>query len=168
MLLAEVDAIRVSGKPEVIGALFEEEFRAFLTRLMPASISVVPGFIVEENGRDSSHFDALLIDNSHPFLGSIGPRMLADGGYKTIKDMALHAISQHSVRDIIIEKINKKLSKVYPEGTILLISVSGDATGEDDEVVQGWLPQIRRSAALGNFSEIYIVEEARSRLFKIF
>jgi hypothetical protein len=73
MLLAEVDAIRVSGKPEVIGALFEEEFRAFLTRLMPASISVVPGFIVEENGRDSSHFDALLIDNSHPFLGSIGP-----------------------------------------------------------------------------------------------
>jgi hypothetical protein len=73
MLLAQVDAIRVSGKPEVIGSLFEEEFRSFLTRLMPASISVVPGFIVEENGRDSSHFDVLLIDNSYPFLGSIGP-----------------------------------------------------------------------------------------------
>lgn len=73
MLLAEVDAIRVSGKPEVIGALFEEQFRGFLARLVPASISVVPGFVVDETGRDSSHFDALLIDNSYPFLGSVGP-----------------------------------------------------------------------------------------------
>lgn len=71
-LLAEVDAIRVSGKPEVIGGLFEDEFRGILTRLMPASVTVVPGFIVEEDGKDSSHFDALLVDNSYPFLGSVG------------------------------------------------------------------------------------------------
>jgi hypothetical protein len=72
-MIADVDAIRVSGKPEVIGALFENAFREFLARLLPSAITVTPGFIVEQNGRDSSHFDALLVDNSYPFLASVGP-----------------------------------------------------------------------------------------------
>ncbi len=72
-MVAEVDAIRVSEKPEVIGSLFEDTFRSFLQSLLPSSISVVPGFIVAEDGTDSSHFDAILVDNSYPFLAAIGP-----------------------------------------------------------------------------------------------
>lgn len=71
-MIAEVDAIRVSGKPEVIGSVFEESFRSFLQRLLPSSLSVIPGFVVEKNGTDSSHFDAIIVDSQYPFLGSIG------------------------------------------------------------------------------------------------
>ncbi len=72
-MIAEVEAIRISKKPEVIGALFEDSFRAFLGKLIPSSMHIVPGFIVEQDGRESSHFDALLVDNRYPFLSSIGP-----------------------------------------------------------------------------------------------
>lgn len=72
-MISEVDAIRVSGKPEVIGGLFEDNFRDFLKTIVPRSISVVPGFIVRENGEVSSHFDVLLVDNAYPFLAAIGP-----------------------------------------------------------------------------------------------
>ena len=94
-------------------------------------------------------------------------QMMADGGFKTIIDMWRHALSQQKVCNIIIERIKAKLKKDYPEGTILLISISGDATNEDDDVVEGWLPRIRESVSLGGFSSIYIVEEARRKPFQI-
>ncbi|WP_172459681.1 hypothetical protein [Komagataeibacter rhaeticus] len=114
--------------------------------------------------------DSLFIEVSRaaPDDDHVYRRMLSDGGYRTIADQYFHAISLQKVPDIIVERINKKLLKEYPKGTVLLISVSGDATYEDDDVVQGWLPKIRRSVKLGSFSAIYIVEEARSKLFKIF
>lgn len=71
-IMKEVDALRISRKPEIIGALFEDTLRAFLARLMPSFISIVPGFIVKNDGKPSSHFDAILIDNTFPYLASIG------------------------------------------------------------------------------------------------
>ena len=101
-------------------------------------------------------------DNDHKFR-----QMMADGGYRTIVDRWRHALSQQRVCDVVIERINAKLEKKYPQGTILVISVSGDATNEDDNVVESWLPRIRKSVSLGGFSSIYIVEEARQKAFQI-
>jgi hypothetical protein len=72
-LVAEVEAIRVSNKPEVIGALFEENFREYLRKITPSALSIVPGFVVDQDGNESSHFDALIVDSAFPFLSSIGP-----------------------------------------------------------------------------------------------
>lgn len=67
----------------------------------------------------------------------------------------------------IIEAINKKHKRAYTDKRILLVSVSGDYTYEDDELINEWLPRIRAKTNLGNFSSIYLVEIARSKIFKI-
>jgi hypothetical protein len=71
-LLAQLDAIRESRKPEVIGAFFEDAFRDFVKQLLPASVNVTPGFILDTDGNKSSHFDALLVDTAYPYLGHLG------------------------------------------------------------------------------------------------
>ncbi|MGH7120982.1 MAG: DUF6602 domain-containing protein [Acetobacteraceae bacterium] len=72
-ILKDVEALRVSRKPEIIGALFENSFRDFLLALMPLSLGIVPGFIIDRQGRQSSHFDALVVDRQSPSLARIGP-----------------------------------------------------------------------------------------------
>ena len=94
-------------------------------------------------------------------------QMMADDGFRTIADMWRHALSQQKVCDIVIERINAKIKKDYPTGTILVISVSGYATSEDDGIVVNWLPRIRELVSLGGFSSIYLVEEARRKAFQI-
>lgn len=72
-ILADVDALRVSKKPEIIGAMFEDRVREFLATLAPQGMDVVPGFIVTRDGVTSSHFDVLIVDRSYPYLAAIGP-----------------------------------------------------------------------------------------------
>lgn len=72
-ILADVDALRVSKKPEIIGAMFEDRVREFLATLAPEGLDVVPGFIVSRDGVTSSHFDVLVVDRSYPYLAAIGP-----------------------------------------------------------------------------------------------
>lgn len=67
----------------------------------------------------------------------------------------------------IIDAINKKHQKRYADKRILLVSVIGEHTFEDDVRVASWVPEIQRATELGNFSEIYLVETARYLIFKI-
>ena len=73
VLLRDVDAIRISKKPEVVGALFEDLFRGILLKIVPSSIGIVPGFIIDKRGNRSSHFDAIIVDKEYPPLARIGP-----------------------------------------------------------------------------------------------
>ncbi|WP_335915586.1 hypothetical protein [Shewanella algae] len=67
----------------------------------------------------------------------------------------------------IIDAINKKHQKNYADKRVLLVSVIGEHTYEDDALIKSWIPEIRRNTFLGNFTEIFLAETARSVMFKI-
>ncbi|WP_157774941.1 hypothetical protein [Melittangium boletus] len=67
----------------------------------------------------------------------------------------------------IIDAIKKKHNKMYADKRVLLVSVTGEHTLEDDEIIESWIPDIQAATMLGNFSEIYLVETARYIIFKI-
>ena len=67
----------------------------------------------------------------------------------------------------IVEAINKKHKHAYADKRVLLVSVTGEHTYEDDKLINEWLPRIRAETILGNFSGIYLVETARYKIFQI-
>lgn len=67
----------------------------------------------------------------------------------------------------IIDAINKKHEKMYADKRTLLVSVIGEHTFEDNELINGWIADVQTKTELGNFSEIYLVETARSLIFKV-
>jgi len=67
----------------------------------------------------------------------------------------------------IIDAINMKHEREYADKRILLVSVTGEHTYEDDELIGQWIPLIRENTVLGNFVEIFLVETARYKLFKL-
>jgi hypothetical protein len=68
----------------------------------------------------------------------------------------------------IIEAIDRKHEKNYPEARVLLVSVLGEYSDEDDFVIKEWVREIQDGSHRGGFADIYLVEMARGRLFKIF
>ncbi|WP_282275492.1 hypothetical protein [Stenotrophomonas sp. PS02297] len=80
----------------------------------------------------------------------------------------LHQKGVDAFPDPIINAIADKHEKVYPIGTTLLVTVLGEYTGEDDAVINAWIEEVRLRIQIGKFSAIYLVEIARSRIFKIF
>jgi hypothetical protein len=86
-------------------------------------------------------------------------------------DIQLRTLHQKGVDafpDPVVETINEKHRKTYPDGTILIATVLGEYTGEDSAVISAWIEDIRLRTHIGAFSAIYLVEIARSRVFKIF
>lgn len=67
----------------------------------------------------------------------------------------------------IIDAINKKHKRAYADKRVLLVSVTGEHTYEDDALINEWIPYIKANTVLGNFAEIYLVETARYKLFKL-
>lgn len=68
----------------------------------------------------------------------------------------------------IIDAIARKHCKNYKDSRILLVSIMGEYTDEDDAIIDEWLKDVRRRTEIGAFSFIYLVELARYKLFKIF
>ena len=73
-----------------------------------------------------------------------------------------------SFPDPIINAIADKHKRLYTKGTILLVTVLGEYTGEDDAVINAWIEDVRMRTHIGQFSAIHLVEIARSRVFTIF
>lgn len=67
----------------------------------------------------------------------------------------------------IINAIRAKQDKRYADTRVLLVSVLGEVTCENDAIIERWLREVRSKTVLGSFSEIYLVEIARSRIFQI-
>ncbi|MGN6779358.1 DUF6602 domain-containing protein [Rhizobium sp.] len=70
-LLAEVAAVQITKKPEIIGGFFERRIREVIAEALPDGLAVTPGFIVDRRGSRSSHFDLMIVDTSYPYLGSV-------------------------------------------------------------------------------------------------
>jgi len=131
-IIADVDAIRVSRKPEVIGTLFEDGFRQFLSRIAPSGISIVPGFIVEKDGEASSHFDALVVDSAYPFLSSIGPHryVMAPAVVAAVElttSMDMRKLTSVVKKAGEIERISRKLHKDNAWGSIGFCGLAVDS-----------------------------------------
>jgi hypothetical protein len=67
----------------------------------------------------------------------------------------------------IIEAIRKKHSRSYADKRVLLVSVTGEHTGEDDKLIEEWIQVTRQNTSLGKFVAIFLVETARYKLFKL-
>lgn len=138
-MVAEVDSIRVSNKPEVIGALFEDTFRGFLRQVIPASLSIVPGFIVGRDGKQSSHFDALIVDSNFPFLSSIGPHryvMLPAvvGAIELTTNMDNKKLLSILRKSAEIEKLSRDLYTDYTRGAIIFTAVAVDSMAHVERI----------------------------------
>lgn len=68
----------------------------------------------------------------------------------------------------IVTAINKKHRKNYPESRVLLVSVLGEYSDEDDIIISEWIKSVRKQTNQGNFDSIYLFELARSKLYQIF
>jgi hypothetical protein len=67
----------------------------------------------------------------------------------------------------IIDAIKAKQDRFYSDTRVLLVSVAGEVTQEDDALIERWLGEVRANTVQGTFSEIYLVETARYLIFKI-
>jgi hypothetical protein len=79
-----------------------------------------------------------------------------------------HAADARQFPDAIIAAIREKAAKGYRDKRTLVVVVSGDYTGEDDSIIESWLPIIREQATQGDFAEVLLVERDRQKTFKIF
>lgn len=139
-MVADVDAIRVSGKPEVIGSLFEDEFRRFLRSVLPAHFSLVPGFIVDRRGNASSHYDALLVDNNYPFLASLGPHRYVMSASVVAAIELTTKLTNNKIKSIIgkadeIEEINRGVNSDDNFFDIGFYSLSVDSNLSNTNIV---------------------------------
>lgn len=139
-MVADVDAIRVSGKPEVIGGLFEDEFRRFLRSVLPSQFSLVPGFIVDRRGNASSHYDALLVDSNYPFLASLGPHRYVMSASVVAAIELTTKLTNSKIKSIIrkseeIEKINRDMNSSNNFSDIGCYSVNVDSNLSNKNIV---------------------------------
>ncbi|SFU21014.1 hypothetical protein [Paraburkholderia aspalathi] len=87
-----------------------------------------------------------------------------------LEDRTRHQRGIDEFPEPIMSAIRDKHKMNYPEVRVLLVSVMGEYSDEDDFVINEWLQEVREAPDLGRgqFSSIYLVEMARGRLFKVF
>lgn len=90
-------------------------------------------------------------------------------GYKgfSLKLRTLHQEGMDSFPEPIIDAIEKKHKKQYPESRILLVVVLFEFAYYSQLVLHEWLIEIRKKAILGNFKEIWLVVDAE-KLYRIY
>lgn len=121
--------------------------------------------IITKNAR-GTHEEILEVVQALPKDEHIVRHMLVDGTMnKEPRELEMKQLQ--SFPQPIIDAINKKHQRAYADKRVLLVSVTGEHTYEDDELISQWIPQIRANTVLGNFAEIFLVETARYKLFKL-
>ena len=138
-LLRDVDAIRISKKPEVIGALFEDLFREFLLRIGPSSIGIVPGFIIDKEGNRSSHFDGLIVDKEYPSLARIGPHhYVMSASVVAVLELTTNLDAKKLIsiigKSAEVERFSRKLYKENAWGSIGFMGVAVDSSISGDRI----------------------------------
>ena len=94
---------------------------------------------------------------------------MADFPFKLpLHQRTLHQIAKDQFPKPIIEAINRKHENNYQNNPILLVSIQGDYTDEDDAIIEKWIPWIREKSHLKRFSHIFLIELARRKVFQLF
>lgn len=94
-------------------------------------------------------------------------RAIASGGQSPAMYFQ-HAADHLQFPRVIIDMIAKKQRKEYSDNRSLVIVFGGDYSGEDDDVIEGWIREVRRETTRGDFKEILLVELDRMRVFTLF
>jgi hypothetical protein len=94
-------------------------------------------------------------------------KAIASGG-ASLEIQIAHAYDHHQFPQAMIDAIKKKHDKNYTDTRTLIVVADGDYTFEDDNVIEGWLAEVRRQTSLSTFREILLIELARLKVFKIF
>jgi len=89
-------------------------------------------------------------------------------GYKgfSLKLRTIHQEGMDSFPQPIIDAIEKKHKKQYPESRVLLVVVLAEFAYENEFVLNEWLLKIKKETTLGNFKEIWLVVDAE-KLYRI-
>jgi hypothetical protein len=69
---------------------------------------------------------------------------------------------------VIVEAIESKQAKRYADQRTLIVAFDGDYSFEDDDVIRGWIEEVRRVSSRRTFKNILLVERARLKVFKVF
>lgn len=84
-----------------------------------------------------------------------------------LHERTLHQAGKDRFPDLIVEAITNKHKIKYPGSPILLVSVLGEYTDEDDYVIAQWIDWIKERSELRSFAQILLVELARKKVFTI-
>jgi hypothetical protein len=79
-----------------------------------------------------------------------------------------HSADHLQFPQAIINAIEKKHLMRYPESRSLIIVMGGDYSSEKDDIIDGWVQQIRNFTTRGTFREILLVELDRRKVFPLF
>lgn len=79
-----------------------------------------------------------------------------------------HSSNHLQYPGVIIDAIEKKHDKQYTDRRILVVVFDGDYSFERDDIIDGWLIEIRGRTNQGKFDEILLVELARQKVFVLF
>ncbi len=71
VLAARMGTVQATQKPELIGAELEMLIRDEFASLLPNSLKIFAGFVIEPDGKTSSHFDAIIVDARYPILAVV-------------------------------------------------------------------------------------------------
>jgi hypothetical protein len=94
-------------------------------------------------------------------------RGIASGGAPPFVHLE-HAADHQQFPSVIVDAIESKHRKNYNDSRSLVVVFSGDYSFEDDEVIAGWVRQIRSRTSRGAFREILLVELDRLKVFPVF
>lgn len=124
-------------------------------------------------GGEPEDFDALLKGEKIEIVQALpdheheNRRAIANG---TVTDelWLKHANDHLQFPSAIIKAIALKHAKHYADKRTLVVAVDGIYTGEEDSIIEGWLPKIRKGTHRGTFKQVLLVERARYKTFTVF
>lgn len=93
---------------------------------------------------------------------------LTEHGYRGLS-LDLRSKNQYGIDSFpepIIEAINKKHNKNYPERRVLIVGVLSEFAYENDDIIDSWLDYVQRKTDIGDFKSIYIIIDGK-KVFKI-
>ena len=103
--------------------------------------------------------------NEHMTRQSLSTRGHGYQGF-SLKLRTIHQEGMDSFPKPIIDAIEKKHRKKYPEPRILLVVVLAEFAYNSQFVLDEWLLEVRKKTTLGNFKEIWLVIDAK-KLYRI-
>ena len=145
-------------------------------------LTAIYGFIVTTSppkseviiiGGETENFDAQVADkllevvralpsNEHKIRNASADGVVPDASSMTPTDYTAQRLA-----DLISNALAHKQKKHYSDERVLLISVDGEDTQEEDQTINEAVSIVQKAATLEPFSAIWVVETGRRKAFRI-
>jgi hypothetical protein len=168
-LAGGLDSFSLFLKHKIDGAKqFREELTAIYGFVVTTETPDTEDIVI---GGEKENFDAqvggsiLEVVRALPESEHVLRKQVAEG---TVPQSTFQSTIQHSpqrLAELISGALIKKQKKHYSDKRILLISVDGEETQEDDQAVNDALSIVRTNATHEPFVSVWIVETARRKAF---